>query len=321
LKRSRWAALILIAITALLGSCGGGAPAPNPTPSIGTLLPADITAGSALFTLNVGGTGFVQNQTQAFWNGSQRTATLNTGTGQLEVSILASDVAVAGSAQVLLVNPPPGGGPAFSPATFIINPTQNGAPVITGFSPVDTPANTKLPFTLTVNGANFVPTVGTTLGSNIDWNGSFRTTTFVSSTTLTTNDFSSADFGTCGPASITVVNPGPNGGVVNSVSVDFNLTGACNPVPAIVSISPASTTVGVMPPPAMLTITGFDFASSATVSFNGVQQDAVVVVSSTEIAVPLAGADLMEPGLIAVTVTNPTPGGGASAAAIFTINP
>jgi len=318
--RSRWAALTLIAISALLGSCGGGAPAPNPTPAIGELFPADITAGSALFTLDISGSGFLQSGTQAFWNGSQRPATLNTGTGQLEVSILASDVAVSGSSQVLVVNPPPGGGPAFSAATFVINPTQNGAPVITGFTPVDTPTNTKLPFTLTVNGANFVATVGPILGSAIEWNGTFRNTTFVNSTTLTTNDFSSADFGTCGSASITVVNPGPNGGVVNSVSVDFNITGKCNPVPAIVSVSPASTTVNMLPPGGMLTLNGFDFMTTATVSLNGVERNAAVM-SGTEISVPLIASDVMAVGPIAITVTNPAPGGGISAAGIFTVNP
>jgi hypothetical protein len=185
---------------------------------------------------------------------------------------------------------------------------------------VDTPANTKLPFTLTVNGANFVATVGPTLGSTIEWNGTLRDTTFVNATTLTTADFSAADLATCGSASIMVDNPGVNGGIVHSVSVDFNITGMCNSVPAIVSISPKSTGKSVMPPVGMLTITGFDFMSSATVFFNGVQRTAAVM-SGTEITVPLTGADLMVLGPIAVTVSNPTPGGGISTAAIFTITP
>jgi hypothetical protein len=321
LKRSRWATLTLLAITALSGSCGGsGTPAPNPTPAIGSLFPADIVAGSALFTLNLEGNGFVQNVTQIFVNGTQRASTFNVGTGQLQVTILASDVAVAGNTQILAVNPPPGGGPAQSPATFVINPTQNGAPAITGFSPVDTPVNTKLPFTLTVNGANFVASNQAVLGSTILWNGELRNTTFVDANTLTTNDISAADLSTCGPVSITVENPGPNMGTIQSVSVDFNITGKCNPVPAIVSISPPSTTVGVVPPGGMVTLTGFDFMTTAMVFLNGTQR-AAAVVSGTQITVPITGADVGSAGPIAITVSNPMPGGGISTAGTFSVNP
>ncbi len=321
LKRLWWATLTLLALSALLGSCGGSStPAPNPTPGIGAMFPPDIVAGSGLFTLQVTGTGFVENVTQIFFNGSQRTATLNIGTGQLEVTILASDVAVAGTAHVLAVNPPPGGGPAQNPANFIIIPTQNGAPAITGFNPVDTPVNTKLPFTLTVNGANFVATNPAVLGSTISWNTEQKSTTFVNANTLTTNDISATDLSTCGPVSITVVNPGPNSGTIHSVSVDFNITGKCNPVPAIVSISPPSTTVGVVPPGGMVTLTGFDFIASAVVFLNGTQR-AAVVVSGTQITVPITGADVASAGPIAITVSNPAPGGGISAAATFSVNP
>ena len=321
MKHSWRATFTLIAVSGVLSSCGGSStPAPNPTPAIGSFSPTEIVAGSALFTLKLTGTGFIQNVTQILWNGSQRAATFNIGTGQLEVTILASDVAVAGNGQVLAVNPPPGGGPAFNPATFVIVPTQNGAPVITGFNPVDTPTNTKLPLTLTVNGANFVNTVGGVLGSTINWNGELRQTTFVNASTLTTNDISATDLSTCGPASITVVNPGPNMGEVHSVSVDFNITGMCNPVPAIVSVSPPSTTVGVLPPGGTLTITGFDFMTTATVFLNGTQRNAAVM-SGTQITVPLINTDVASAGPIAITVSNPAPAGGISAAGVFTVNP
>ncbi|HXZ11946.1 MAG TPA: hypothetical protein VEG64_06105 [Candidatus Sulfotelmatobacter sp.] len=321
MKRSRWAALTLIAVSGLLGSCGGSSkPASNPTPAIGALFPADIVAGSALFTLNLTGTGFVENVTQIFVNGSQRTSTFNAGTSQIGVAVLASDVATPGNVQILAVNPPPGGGPAQTPATFVIIPTQNGAPAITGFSPVDTPVNTKLPFTLTVNGANFVANNGAVLGSTIFWNTELKNTTFVNAGALTTNDISATDLSTCGPVSITVENPGPNMGTIHSVSVDFNITGNCNPVPAIVSISPPSTTVGVVPAGGIVTLTGFDFMASAMVSVNGTQR-AAAVVSGTQITVPITGADVASAGPIAITVSNPAPGGGISAAATFSVNP
>jgi hypothetical protein len=63
-------------------------------------------------------------------------------------------------------------------------------------------------FTLTVNGLGFLST------STVNWNGSPRTTTFVSSTQLTAA-ISAADIASAGTASVTVVNPTPGGGTSN----------------------------------------------------------------------------------------------------------
>src|SRR5260370_30937831 len=63
-------------------------------------------------------------------------------------------------------------------------------------------------FTLTVNGTGFVS------GSVVNWNGSPRTTTFVSGSQLTAS-ISAADVATASSATITVASPGPGGGVSN----------------------------------------------------------------------------------------------------------
>jgi hypothetical protein len=60
-------------------------------------------------------------------------------------------------------------------------------------------------FTLTVNGTGFVS------GAVVHWNGSARTTTFVSSSKLTAS-IVALDIATAKTASVTVVNPGPGGG-------------------------------------------------------------------------------------------------------------
>ena len=65
-------------------------------------------------------------------------------------------------------------------------------------------------FTLTVNGTGFVS------GATLQWNGSARTTTFVSSSQLTAA-ISSADISAAGTAVVTVFNPAPGGGVSNPV--------------------------------------------------------------------------------------------------------
>jgi hypothetical protein len=65
-------------------------------------------------------------------------------------------------------------------------------------------------FTLTVGGFGFVP------GAVVQWNGSPRTTTFVSSSSLQAA-INASDIATAGTAFITVLNPAPGGGTSNSV--------------------------------------------------------------------------------------------------------
>jgi len=64
-------------------------------------------------------------------------------------------------------------------------------------------------FTLTVDGTGFVS------GATVNWNGSPRATTFVSSSKLTASILA-ADIATASTASITVTNPAPGGGTSNS---------------------------------------------------------------------------------------------------------
>jgi Concanavalin A-like lectin/glucanases superfamily/FG-GAP-like repeat/Putative Ig domain/Abnormal spindle-like microcephaly-assoc'd, ASPM-SPD-2-Hydin/Protein of unknown function (DUF1573) len=65
-------------------------------------------------------------------------------------------------------------------------------------------------FTLTVNGTGFVPS------TTVNWNGSPRSTTFISSSQVTAA-ISASDIAAAGMATITAVNPAPGGGVSNSV--------------------------------------------------------------------------------------------------------
>jgi hypothetical protein len=69
-------------------------------------------------------------------------------------------------------------------------------------------------FTLTVNGSNFLQ------GSQVQWNGLDRATTFVSSTQLTA-EIPAADITATGTIPVTVVNPAPGGGT--SSAYDFSI--------------------------------------------------------------------------------------------------
>jgi hypothetical protein len=68
---------------------------------------------------------------------------------------------------------------------------------------------------LTVTGTDFVA------GSTVQWNGSGRPTTFVSSTQLTAQ-ISMADVASPGTANITVFNPAPGGGTSNALVFTIN---------------------------------------------------------------------------------------------------
>jgi hypothetical protein len=91
----------------------------------------------------------------------------------------------------------------------------NPVPTISSISPTSATAG-GTGFNSTVNGANFVN------GSVVRWNGSNRTTTFISSTQLKA-DIAAADIASPGTASMTVFNPAPGGGTSNALT--FTIAG------------------------------------------------------------------------------------------------
>src|SRR5438034_1130912 len=92
-------------MAATAGALEGASP---PPPTLHSLSPASIVAGAADFGLTVNGSNFVSTSVVR-WNGSNRATTFVSST-QLVSTILASDAALAGMAQVNVVNPAPGGG-------------------------------------------------------------------------------------------------------------------------------------------------------------------------------------------------------------------
>jgi hypothetical protein len=213
LKRLRWAVAVLLASTIFLLNGCSSSTTNIPTPVIGTISPDSVTAGSEAFTLFISGTGFETN-TVGFLDGTSRPSKFNMVTGQIEMSITAADVAVAdSSAQVTVANPLPGG--TSNALTLVVNPIANGAPTITGFNPPSATAGTMGPFAVSVAGTGFVQT------SVVNWNGSPRATTFVSSSQLMVN-FTTQDLATAGSGSVSVSNPAPGGGVSPSKNFPVN---------------------------------------------------------------------------------------------------
>lgn len=104
-------------------------------------------------------------------------------------------------------------------------PPPNPLPTVSSLSPASTLAGGGA-FQLAVNGANFANS------AQVQWNGSNRTTTFVSTTQLTAS-IAAADIAVSGSVNVTVSNPSPGGGlsggsafVVADVIVDASSLGA-----------------------------------------------------------------------------------------------
>ena len=92
-------------------------PAPNPIPTLSSLSPTSITAGSAAITLTVNGAGFV-DQSVVRWNDAPR-PTAYISSRQLTIALSAGDMAAASTARVTVATAAPGGG-ASAALTFTI---------------------------------------------------------------------------------------------------------------------------------------------------------------------------------------------------------
>ncbi len=94
-------------------------PSPNnPVPTISTLAPASLAAGSASQALTINGTGFLTSSTVTF-NGISHTSTF-VNANQLTISLSSADLATVGVYPVVVTNPSPGGG-ASMPVTFVVS--------------------------------------------------------------------------------------------------------------------------------------------------------------------------------------------------------
>ena len=89
----------------------------NPQPGITSLAPSSATAGAGPLTLTINGTGFLTTSTVTF-NGIAHAATF-VGANQLTISLSTADLGTAGTFQVVVTNPPPGGGNS-QPAAFTV---------------------------------------------------------------------------------------------------------------------------------------------------------------------------------------------------------
>ena len=285
--------------------------AANPVATLSTLLPASTAAGTPFLTVRVQGLQFVPGSVVRV-NGADR-ETLYVHPQELQVKLLASDLAAAGAKTLTVFNPVPGGGASLNSKTFTVTaPASNPVPSIDSLTPGGATGGDPT-LVLTIWGANFLP------NSTVKWNGVTRAKTFVSSGKLQIN-VTAADMQSPGTAVVTVQNPGPGGGSSNAVG--FNVAGPNkNPVPTLTSITPKFTNAhGAGSSPFKVRVQGTKFMQGTQGQWNG-QNRPTQTINSTTIEITLTGAEVAFGGTGAVTVVNPGPGGGPSNALPFTIYP
>ena len=268
---------------------GSGTTAPS-APTVTSISPASVPLGSPAFTLTITGTGFISTSTVQV-NGSAVPSTY-VSTTQLTASVPASAATAAGTLSVVVLNGTVGSTSSVSLA--VDNPT----PVVSSISPAVLPAGTSVSTTITVTGSNFVPT------SVVEFNGSSRTTTYVSSTQLTFQ-LTAADQATVQNVPVTVTNPSPGGGTSTAATLELV---SPTPNPQITAVAPTQIFAGIA---SELEVQGANLTSNCVVRWNGSPLSttfSVVTMGSTTLGALIATvpANLVPAaGTAALTVENP----------------
>jgi hypothetical protein len=179
-------------------------------------------------------------------------------------------------------------------------------PTITTVAPVAATAGGPA-FTLTVNGTNFYA------GATVMWGSTALATTYVSATQLTSLVPANliADVGS---TAVTVLS---SGGA--SAPVTFAVAASTAP-PLLLLLSPGSMTAGTLTGGQFfsLTVSGANFVRGSFVQWNSSVRS-TTFVSSTELMADITAGDVLTAGTDLVTVSNPAPYPGTSAALPFVV--
>ncbi|MDB4942920.1 MAG: hypothetical protein JWP97_2454 [Labilithrix sp.] len=269
----------------------------NPAAAIQSINPSAAFVGSAAIPLVVSGSGFVPGSAVLF-NGAPIPTTFATA-AQLTATIPASSLGAAGDFPVAVSNPPPGGG-VTAPVVFRV---QYPAPQTTSLSPASVSAGAA-PTVVTVTGVGFFIT------SQLTFDGAPAATTYVDPTHLKAT-LTAAQLASAGTISVRVVNSAPGGGT--SAALAFTIT---NAPPTITALNPSTVTAGSGDKP--ITVSGSGFVPTSTAQSNGVPV-MTTYVSPTSLTAVIPSGQMLNPGSVAVTVSNPAPGGGTSAPRYLTV--
>ena len=298
-------------VTAVNAAPGGGTSAAasaavnNPVPFLNTLSPASVaTTTGRTSTITVNGANFISSSVVQV--GGTSVPTTFVSATQLTFLLTAVQQATVSSLLITVMTPAPGGGTSFSRELAVDAPVST--PVIQAVNPnqfiVGSP-DTQIA----------IQTAGTSfLGDfSIQWNGTalanpvqtiYNTTSYLYATVP------ASLLAKTGTASITVTSPLSTPQTSNAATVQITNP----PAPMLTSINPIT---GPINTAQTLTLSGTGFASTSTVTFNGVTVPATYV-GPGQLTLSLSAANLVLPGNNSIAVTTPGPGGGTTASLLFT---
>ncbi|KAA6457573.1 transcription factor [Acidobacteria bacterium AB60] len=268
-------------------------------PAVGpiTLSPSILSVGATSpATITVTGNSFLPNSV-VMVNGSTR-SDVYVNPSALTFTATVADQAAATTLSVTVTNPQPGGGT--SPPAVLTIGSATPAPVISTVTPsqiLEGSPDTQI----SVAGRGF------SNNSVVYWNGVPLTLVGITGssdgTTLTAT-VPAADLTATGTASVTVSTPGASPSLSNAATVTIDVY----PYPTVTGISPTAIPLNT---PTTITVSGSGFTSLSVISIDGTTQP-TGFTNSTTLTAQVPASILRMPGVFALVVTTPGPGGGTS---------
>ena len=261
----------------------------NPTPELTGISPTGAMAGGPGFNLQVYGRSLVRG-TKVLWDGIEMGSVTFLSSRQLRVEVPEGFIQSAGQVGISAYTPEPGGGET-NTATFTIASPE---PVMTGLSLQSVIAG-RSGYDVGIYGGNFLPE------SVAEWNGSGRTTQFISSRQLVIQ-LGAADIATAGTGTITILNPG--GGRSNGKTLEILDLPAS--APEILRLTPDTIEAGTAG--FTLRVEGSGFVTGSTVLWNG-QEKTTQYESAGRLRAEIEADDIGSAEFYYVTVRNPEAAG------------
>jgi len=287
--------LLLSVLSIFCGGCGGFNGVLAPT--LSSINPTTVAAGSAGFTLTATGANFVQG-TMLLWDGAPLPTTVNSST-QLTAKVSAAQIASAGVVTIRVMK---SDSTTSAALTLTITGGSTNTFSLTSISPAAVAAGSAA-FTLTATGTGFVS------GAAITLNGAAIATSFDSATQLHAT-VPAADVASAGTIKVGVTNPDKSS--TNTLPLTVYSPGL-GPAPTLTSISP-NTSQNNITSPLTLTATGTNFVNGSTVMWNGAAMT-TTFVSSTQLTATIPASEFDIPA----SFFDPTT--GTATEKVYVLNP
>lgn len=297
MKWHRYPVFLLLSVLSLFW-CGCGGFHGVLAPTLSSINPTTVAAGSAGFTLTASGTNFASGST-ILWDGISLPTTVSSST-QLTANVAAAQIATAGAVSVRVMKSDSTTSDAIT--LTITGGSGTGSFRLDSISPSAVAAGSPA-FTLTAAGAGFVS------GASITLNGTAITTAFDSATQLHAT-IPAANVASAGSVTVGVTNPDKS--TTNTLPL-MVIAGGLGPAPTLTSISPNTSPAGITSP-ITLSATGTNFVSGSKVLWNG-QAMATTFVSATQLTATIPASQFNIPASFFDPVT------GAATVEVFVLNP